>query len=734
MKTQCIRVKVNHFFYKYGCISVFFTYLLIQTLLNLCVGTLHYVPDELGAITAAAKISGCDWSGIWNNLGAYYGVIPGLIFTPLFLFIKNSLILYQCMLFLVTLISGVSTIYAYKILAKYVDGNSFLCFIGAIACGFMTGWRNSNVMNEFALSFVVWSISYLLFLLCEKQEKKKIYTLFIIVLLWLGLVSHTRGLIIVAAVIFVVIMYAIFSKRCIINIPMFVCGIIFAFIGYGLLVNLIQQYLFQPKDGGTLINSISMVGEKLTNNETDIKRFSFDGLRGFLDIVSGNIYAIGVSSFGMLIFACWIVIGKVIDLIKKLFIDRKIEKQNGVFCLALFAVSGLAASLLGHGVLNMTYAVIARQEDVTMSMYMYPRYFDIYWGPILLALFVWLLEKSVNLKKYSIITLISFVCISLYAFRSFIYYQASYGGDILDAWRVLYPLNYETNWHEPMYFKNYIWAFFAVIILFLLLIRIIKKKIGLAITLIAVGIIYQYSFIALIFDQGYSDFVYGQLDKTYEMFLNNETLNDEIEYIYMGENINKRVPYALQFLLRDKSVILEEPEKDIDNAIIFLSYLVPGDMKKYSEDYKYCRLDEDEIVVVKGDKYKKLFEESGYKLNDLNSWVYDSSILLYTEEGKVDDQGNIVLGKDGVEYGPYVTLPKGEYSVVISGKNLDLADFTCVTEYGEVKFKIEMLEQQSHKVKYQVTIPYDCENVEFVTENSTSQKIKVKDIVIKYID
>ena len=733
MKTQSIREKAICFFNKYGCISAFLVYLLIQTLLNLAIGTLHYVPDELGAVTVAAKISGCDWSGIWSNLGAYYGIVPGLIFTPLFVLIKDSLILYQCMLFLVALISGISTIYAYKIINRYSNGNSMICFIGAIACAFMTGWRNSNVMNEFALSFVVWSIAYLLFLLCESGKQKRLNTILITILLWLGLVSHTRGVIIVAAVIFLVIMYYIFNKRCIVDFPVFVCGIVLAFVGYSFLVNMVQQYVFQPKDGGTLINSISMVGEKLTNNDTNIKRLSFEGLRGFCDIVSGNIFAIGISSFGMLILSCWIVVGKVLDLIKKTFIDKESIVENSIFWLALFAVSGLVASLLGHGVLNMTYAVIARQEDVTMSMYMYPRYFDIYWGPILLALIIWLLEKKINIRKYSIITLVTFVCVSLYAFRSFIYYQASYGGDILDSWRVLYPLNFEIHWRNPMYFRNYIWAFCAIIVLFSILIRLVKKKVSIAISLIALGLIYQYTFISVIFDKGYSDFVYGQLNKTYELFLENESIKEQIQRIYMGENINKRVPYALQFLLRDTSVMLEEPENDIDNAIIFLSYLVPSDIKKYSGDYQYCRLDSDEIIVIKGNQYKKLFKDLGYILNDLNSWVYDSSMLFYTEEGKVDGQGNIVLEKNGVEYGPFITLPKGKYEVTISGQNLIWGDFNCITEGGDVQFDIEMIKQEKNECTYKVKIPYDCENVEFVTKNKTSHKIKIKDITIKYI-
>ena len=94
--------KIQYLTRKYWNETIVFTLVvIILQISNSWIKTLHSVPDELGAISGAAYIAGYNWGGIWSAAATYYGVIPGLIFTPLFLTIKDPIILYQAMLFVI---------------------------------------------------------------------------------------------------------------------------------------------------------------------------------------------------------------------------------------------------------------------------------------------------------------------------------------------------------------------------------------------------------------------------------------------------------------------------------------------------------------------------------------------------------------------------------------------------------------------------------------------------------
>lgn len=715
----------------YGGWIAFGIVFLIQISLAMQIKTLHYVPDELGTLTAAAQLSGYDWKDLWSGVGAYYGIVSGLLFTPLFIIIKDSLLLYKWILIIIAFVSSFSAYYAFSILKKHLNRSQiWLCLIGAIGCSFMTGWRSSNAMNEFILTFIVWTLVYLVDKMYDNSSHRIHYTIYILILLWLALVSHTRGIVIVAAFVFTVLIYYLFNHKSFIPLSIFFIGLISIFIFYTFTVKYVQEYVYGYSTDKDVLNSLSTVGEQLLVNNTDVKKFSFEGLRGFLDIVTGNVFAITIASGGIVILGCWKLVCDVLEKLK-LLVLKKIVTNEAEFYIGLFATSGLVASLIGHGLLNMTSAVIARQMDTTMSMYLYPRYFCIFWGPIFLFLLIKILKYGINIKVYGILTIITIVLTTLFAFRSFIYYQASYGGDILDAWRVLYPLNFQTNWQVPMYFKNYVWGICLTIVLFIVICRLISNNRVYAFSLLSlILLLYQYSFISIVFDKAYTDFVYDQVSATYELFEDNKIL-DEIKQIYFIDDYNKRAPYALQFLLKDKKIaICDELEKKQDNAVIFVSYLTTDDYVRYASDFKYLRLDNDEFLIIKGNNYQKLFEKSGFVLNSFE--MQYSASQLERSESMVFNNDNLILQSKEFVSIPDTTLAKGSYEVEIIGKNLENVDINCYSKDTGDKILIEDKGLEFTEKKYNIKIvnEYDCIDIE-IHNRSISDKSIISDVIVK---
>ena len=89
------------------------------------------------------------------------------------------------------------------------------------------------------------------------------------------------------------------------------------------------------------------------------------------------------------------------------------------------------------------------------------------------------------------------------------------------------------------------------------------------------------------------------------------------------------------------------------------------------------------------------------------------------------DRNQIVLKKDGIQFGPYMSLPKGRYRVEIRGENLSVLSFSCYYLAGKKTVKIEHLKSSPEQVSYCISLPERIENIEFVARNSSDQIAKL---------
>ena len=115
--------------------------------------------------------------------------------------------------------------------------------------------------------------------------------------------------------------------------------------------------------------------------------------------------------------------------------------------------------------------------------------------------------------------------------------------------------------------------------------------------------------------------------------------------------------------------------------------------------------------------------------------IYTSQTLQKNKYAHDDWDGNIILEKDGCQYGPYDVYKKGKYEVTIRGEALDVADIDCVSKEGEEQVPITIEEVSNESVRYIIDIEDEVEGVEFRTRNNTDgTTITVSSIVVKKIE
>ena len=598
--------------------SVFFISLILHEVCNLFVPIIHFNPDELGAIAAAAKLAGCDWSGIWSVANAYYGAIFGIVYTPFFFLIDDPFVLYQIMLLFIAIVHSFCSVIAFKVLNQFYNIKDLYALIGAICCSFFTAWRASNVMNEGILILSVWCCFYfILKLQCtDTNEKKVLDTVLLNLFIGMALLSHTRSIIILISVIVVIVFYRVINRKHLVNLPAFIISLVVILIVTQVLLSVVKNNVFEMNSiGEEMNNTVAGVTSRLSINDSQTGRLTLKGITGFFDMLFGNIYTIFIISVGGVYLAGCQFINDFFGSLKRRFFVRDGQAErvdNSLLWGEMFCCVGLAASLVAYSIINWSYALAAKENDIVISYYLYPRYFGIFFGPLLVGLLVRIYNKKI---KYWISSAILFIVVSLYCFWSFIYQFSEQGGDVFDSWRVTAPFTFAVNWRSERYFEHYVVAAIVVLMVFILLGILSKRKKRMLVLVVAfTTLYYQYSFNTVVFERGISKYTYDLVDSTYKVFRENEKLNKTFDEIYIDDEVNRRAPYILQFLMRDKKVILNSPEENKDDIII----LAATDKSEKYEGFSYVQLDDNEFLYVKGEKAIVYLENSGILLKNVN--------------------------------------------------------------------------------------------------------------------
>ena len=89
----------------------------------------------------------------------------------------------------------------------------------------------------------------------------------------------------------------------------------------------------------------------------------------------------------------------------------------------------------------------------------------------------------------------------------------------------------------------------------------------------------------------------------------------------------------------------------------------------------------------------------------------------------------IVLPKDSIQYGPYISLPPGSYEVHYYGSNLSHALCYPSVDYG-IMLDYVLIQQSDKEVVFSFSSAVDLENVEFITKNTRDEAVMIEKITV----
>lgn len=167
------------------------------------------------------------------------------------------------------------------------------------------------------------------------------------------------------------------------------------------------------------------------------------------------------------------------------------------------------------------------------------------------------------------------------------------------------------------------------------------------------------------------------------------------------------------------------------------------DTEKMMEELRIGNADRNTIYVftkqyVWNEEFQdlKLYEVDGYIIGTYQEYEAAPYILeneFFEIELKKDycvangydtEQGRI-LHEEGISYGPYMTLPAGEYKVLINGQGLEHCFYTVAPD-------IAILEQNhtDYIIEYEFSLNQERDNIEFYVNNTGTEDIIIQSITI----
>ena len=118
-------------------------------------------------------------------------------------------------------------------------------------------------------------------------------------------------------------------------------------------------------------------------------------------------------------------------------------------------------------------------------------------------------------------------------------------------------------------------------------------------------------------------------------------------------------------------------------------------------------------------------------------YVYGSESKHFSTEelltnGRADGE-TIQLSRGQFQYGPYIELSAGTYTVEYSGKGLDQLTVRATADVGQTTLPTEILEKENDRILYRLELSQDYTQVEFFSGNETEDMAVIEAIVLKKI-
>lgn len=590
----------------------FFLCLILQLYLNSKIPVMRSLPDELGAVALAAKSVGYDWTYVLTHPTMYYGSASFPFVYPFFRLIKDPIILYQCLLAVGASLRTIPCIICIEMMYRFFNIKcEIYLFVSGLIAVFIMPTRASNFDNEPILILICWMIIYTLGVLLKMPDKRiqKKYSCILALLLGYSMLAHTRALVYVIALIGVCILYYFSLGKQLINFKFFVPCFTLMYVVDQVIINWVIKNIYTFTE---TVENIANTSDSLFRTIfSHIKRMIEPyGIQSFFDILCGNIWVVFV-------FGCGMVVIFFISILYSIRFEKRLIDYIG-----LYGVLGLTIIMGGVCINWLDSAINVHVSQANISRgHFYLRYYSLFFPPIIFWGLVTIYRHWDILRRPMRWTIgCVYLCVK-WCLMSFIP-KDNLGKKNSDWFYYFMPLSGKIK-EWPNAIQNYAYymcSTLTALCICIILFRLIKtKKIYIAISVYACMLIYQYWFGCYYFDRPFSesDNYEKAANAIYECRSENTEIWENIEEVtYINDTYGPQ--YILQFILLDKKVILEYPDADSSEAIIITNNLSQIDYKSIkAEEYRTVKLDDNEILLIKGESLANKFTEAGYILEGL---------------------------------------------------------------------------------------------------------------------
>lgn len=578
-------------------IIIFLFCFFTHEVINFFMKTLASVPTEMALLSWAEYLAGHDWSELLSNTD-YFGVGFYVICYPFVALIKDRYILHQVILAFVCILETIPSILSYKILRKdfKVDDKVF-CFLGAVAVSFFDVVYTATALNEHPLKVILWVIVYLILRLIGTENKKKkiIYSVLVSLLLCYSLTIHSRAILTVMAFVFVIFAYLIIYRKWLVNpIAFFATVIPFYFLSKRL-VKVVVSFLWKTTDSSSLRNSDGAAGKTL-----GMIKFLFkeNGIRGFINTVSaqlfsGNVYTFGVLNVMLVVF----VIIMFLSLKYRKDKTKHTEINKKIFFVFMFCMTAACLTVVADAFYTLEGATILIGRGQGAKFYFFLRYFFYYLSPVLCFMFgmYYFYKDSKVWRKIIKVSERIFELDALYVLISIMPTAWGTNSPKLDALYYMAPFSARKYGTYMAKFDFYI-AVFIIILAYVIMYHFTKaERRRIYLLVLAVVFAYEYFYISLVYIYGLSERNYYYIDSYREKIYNSEEYKDLNNKIYIINN--SFLSQVAQYEMPDRVVHFGEQYNMSDGVLLVGSKLPWSYVATHHFRYMY-KLDGNEYIYA----------------------------------------------------------------------------------------------------------------------------------------
>ena len=696
-------------------IIIILAFSLVNFLIAINVKMLSINPDEINTLAIPARLAGDRWYLISK---LYYGWGGAIFYYPLFLFVKNSIFLYQSIIFLNSIMLTLIPCIVYRILEKYIKIYNrklrllLSFFIGVYPGTFSMvqyGW------NEIWIRIITWIILFIILKLLFEKRKKRKNNLLLGILMAYSYAIHGRMLSVipVVVVIAIYIKYAQRIKEKIFSVKYLFLGFFPIFILDNFIKKKLQDKIFNHS--GYLVNTFSdTISNKLkiiNNPEVILSIFR---------ALSSYIFYVYITSFGIFIVSTL--------LLRKLLKERD-ENNIEYVVVGIYSTLGIIFSAI------IAALFFAKDFSGTNNFYIYGRYLDNFTPISMLFVFVLIFKRGLSLD-----IIYTSVAVLLVHSVPFLLIESNEANPLMVDVNITTLISF-----VPNYIFNSPEKFYLVILLFLILsiyiLYLLDKNIYL--TLIVGISLYTISNIHLSLKRiEKSEYTFSVLRNDYKILNNIKKIQNE--KIFFNFIVDEKISPAIYLmLLKDFNVNYEE---DIVKQNIFskqekISFVsnnresIMLDNYVYKIDTKYNK-NTGYNLYYSGDEIKKILDKNNVISKKYNFYVVPLDKIFTTEHSEKLSINRGIVKSHTIMYGPYIELRPNKYRIIITGEKLKENNVSFYMTYKENKRKNKVaigytvIKKNDNEFIGEFSINSFVQDFETIIENNSETDIAIKSIKI----